>query len=62
MLRRLGSGAMADVYLATQQSLGRQVAIKVLRQETMRHPNAVDRFAQEAQLAAALVHGNIVQI
>jgi len=62
LLRRLGSGAMADVYLAEQQSLGRQVAVKVLRRETMRHPAAVERFSQEARAAAALVHGNIVQI
>jgi serine/threonine protein kinase len=62
LLRRLGSGAMADVYLADQQSLGRQVAVKVLRQETTRHPHAVERFAQEARAAASLVHGNIVQI
>ena len=53
---------MADVYLAEQQSLGRQVAVKVLRRETMRHPAAVERFSQEARAAAALVHGNIVQI
>ena len=62
LLRRLGSGAMADVYLAEQQSLGRQVAVKVLRRETMQHPAAVERFSQEARAAAALVHGNIVQI
>ena len=62
LLRRLGSGAMADVYLAEQRSLGRQVAVKVLRPETVRHPTAVERFAREARAAAALVHGNIVQI
>ncbi len=53
---------MADVYLAEQQSLGRQVAVKVLRPETTRSPGAVERFAQEARAAASLVHGNIVQI
>jgi serine/threonine-protein kinase len=53
---------MADVYLAEQESLGRPVAVKVLRAETTRHPAAVDRFAQEARAAASLVHGNIVQI
>jgi len=60
--RLLGSGAMADVYLAEQRSLGRQVAVKVLRPETLRHAAAVERFGQEARAAAALVHGNIVQI
>ncbi len=62
LLRRLGSGAMADVYLAEQQSLSRQVAVKVLRRETAARPTAVSRFNQEARAAAALVHGNIVQI
>lgn len=61
-MRRLGSGAMADVYLAEQESLARQVAVKVLRPETVRQPTAVQRFEQEARAAAALVHGNIVQI
>ncbi len=61
-MRRLGSGAMADVYLAEQESLARQVAVKVLRPETVRQPTAVQRFEQEARAAAGLVHGNIVQI
>ena len=53
---------MADVYLAEQESLARQVAVKVLRPETLRHAGAIERFSQEARAAAALVHGNIVQI
>ncbi len=53
---------MADVYLAEQTSLGRNVAVKVLRADTLRHPAAVERFEQEARAAAALVHGNIVQV
>ncbi len=62
LLRRLGSGAMADVYLAQQESLSRQVAVKVLRRETAARSNAILRFTQEARAAAGLVHGNIVQI
>jgi eukaryotic-like serine/threonine-protein kinase len=62
LVRRLGSGAMADVYLAEQTSLGRQVAVKVLRSGTARHVAAVERFEQEARAAASLVHGHIVQI
>jgi len=62
LLRQLGSGAMGDVYLAEQQSLGREVAVKVLRGEPSRRPGAVERFSQEARAAASLVHGNIVQI
>jgi len=62
LLHRLGGGAMGNVYLAEQQSLGRRVAVKVLRSDTARHPGAVERFSQEARAAAALVHGNIVQI
>jgi serine/threonine protein kinase len=62
LVRRLGSGGMADVYLADQLSLGRSVAVKVLRADTLRHRGAVERFEQEARAAAALVHGNIVQI
>jgi eukaryotic-like serine/threonine-protein kinase len=62
LMRRLGSGAMADVYLAEQVSLGRHVALKVLRPATLRHPAAVSRFEQEARAAASLVHGHIVQI
>lgn len=62
LVRRLGSGAMADVYLAEQTSLGRQVAVKVLRSGTARNTAAIERFEQEARAAASLVHGHIVQI
>jgi len=62
ILRRLGRGGMAEVYLAQQQSLRRQVALKVLRSQLAEDEAYVRRFHREAQAAAALVHANIVQI
>ncbi len=62
ILRRLGAGGMAEVYLAEQRSLGRQVALKVLQAGLARDASYVARFQHEARAAAALVHANIVQI
>ena len=62
LLRRLGRGGMADVYLAQQESLGRQVALKVLKSSLAQDESYVRRFQNEARAAAALVHANIVQI
>jgi predicted Ser/Thr protein kinase len=62
VLRRLGVGGMAEVYLAEQQALGRPVALKILQPALARDAAYVDRFQQEARAAAALVHANIVQI
>ena len=62
LLRRLGRGGMAEVYLAEQQSLRRKVAFKVLRGNLSRDDNYIRRFRNEAQAVAALVHANIVQV
>ena len=62
LLRRLGRGAMAEVYLAEQLSLRRQVAVKVLRAELAEDETYLKRFRREAEAAAALVHAGIVQI
>ena len=62
LLRRLGKGAMSEVYLAEQVSLGRQVAVKVLRSNLATDATYVQRFEQEARAAAQLIHANIVQI
>lgn len=53
---------MAEVYLAEQQSLARQVALKVLSSELAAQSSYVERFKQEARSAASLVHANIVQV
>jgi len=62
VLRKLGSGGMAVVYLAEQRSLGRQVALKALRTNLAEVSNTIERFLNEARAAASLVHANIVQI
>jgi serine/threonine-protein kinase len=62
ILRRLGRGGMAEVYLADHLSLRRQVAIKVLRSTLAGDEAYVRRFHHEAQAAAKLVHTNIVAI
>jgi len=61
-LRRLGRGAMAEVYLAEQHPLNRWVAVKILRPELADDHVYLKRFEREAQAAASLVHANIVQI
>jgi serine/threonine-protein kinase len=53
---------MGEVYLAQQQSLKRQVALKVLREDMVADETAGKRFAVEAEAAAKLTHANIVQI
>ncbi|MEM9658051.1 MAG: serine/threonine-protein kinase [Planctomycetota bacterium] len=62
VLRRLGAGGMAVVYLAEQRSLGRQVALKALQTELSSDATFIERFHNEARAAASLVHSNIVQI
>jgi len=62
ILRRLGQGAMAEVYLAEQCSLSRSVALKVLKSQLATDRVYVQRFQREARAAASLVHANIVQI
>lgn len=62
LLRRLGKGAMAEVYLAEQGRLKRRVAVKILKPELASDRTYLQRFQLEAQAAASLVHANIVQI
>ena len=62
IIRKLGSGGMANVYLAQDQELGRRVAIKILDDRHAADEQFVERFRREAQNAAGLSHPNIVSI
>jgi beta-lactam-binding protein with PASTA domain len=62
ILRRLGSGGMADVYMAEDQQLGRRVALKILHRRFAEDEQFVERFRREASSAAGLSHPNVVAI
>jgi serine/threonine protein kinase len=63
LLRPLGRGGMATVYLARQESLGREVALKLLTPaDAVDQAVAGERFLREARIAASLHHPHIVPI
>ncbi len=62
LVRRIGQGGMGQVYLARQNSLKRQVAIKVLKPELAANTTSLKRFQAEAEAVANITHANIVQV
>ena len=62
LVSRLGSGGMADVWLADDEMLDRQVALKFLHERFAQDAQFVERFRREAQAAAGLQHPNIVGV
>ena len=62
LVGRLGSGGMADVWLADDDMLGRRVALKFLHERFAQDANFVERFRREAQAAAGLQHPNVVGV
>src|ERR1043166_1628572 len=62
IVRKLGTGGMADVYRAEDQELGRRVAIKILNDRHAADDQFVERFRREAKNAAGLSHPNIVSV
>src|SRR5581483_4849480 len=62
LVRPIGKGSMGEVWEATQASLGRHVALKILPEEAARDPASLERFRREAQAAAKLQHRHIVSV
>ena len=62
VLRSIGAGGMGGVYEATQEGLGRRVAVKVIASSLAAEPEYVERFRRKALAAAQLGHPNIVQV
>lgn len=58
----IGTGGMADVYIAQDQRLSREVAVKILRSDLAKDPAFVARFRKEAKAAAGLNHPTIVAV
>jgi len=62
VLQRIGSGGMADVWLADDTHLQRRVALKVLHARFTQDREFVERFRREAEAAAGLQHPNVVAV
>jgi eukaryotic-like serine/threonine-protein kinase len=62
LLRRIGSGGMADVWLAEDSHLQRSVALKILHRRFAQDREFVERFRREAEAAAGLQHPNVVAV
>lgn len=59
---KLGSGGMSTVYLARDETLDRQVAIKMMHREISEQPDQLERFNQEARSVAKVSHPNVVTV
>lgn len=58
----IARGGMGSVYLAQDRRLGRQVAVKLLKDELAEDPRFIERFRREARASASISHGNIARV
>ena len=61
IISRLGEGAMGEVYLASDEQTGQQVAVKILARQLITNPDLIQRFKREAETLRKLDHPNIVK-
>jgi tRNA A-37 threonylcarbamoyl transferase component Bud32 len=59
---KLGSGGMSTVYLASDETLDRAVAVKVMHREMSEQPDQLERFRREARAVAKLTHPSVVAV
>lgn len=62
LIKHIGKGGMADVYLALDTILDREVAVKILKSDLTSDPVALERFSREARASTQLMHPNCVEI
>jgi serine/threonine-protein kinase len=60
--KKLGQGGMGKVYRATDMSLNREAAVKMIRDEFFADRKAIEKFRQESQLTGSLAHPNVVTV
>ena len=62
VLRKIGAGGMGAVYVARQSTVGREVAVKVLRGDLISNEHVRERFRREAEIIGQLRHPNTIQL